>query len=226
MDKIIEKIKKILALSKSGNENEAAVALEKARQLMERHGISERDVELSSVGKASINIGNTAIPPAYICHLVALIGRVFGVRHVFIPEYTVRGFRISVDFIGIDAAAEIAVYATDVLKRQLVRGRKDYLKTIKRVKRSTKTRRADLWAQAWCRAVERKVRVMALPSMQQKLIEDWKIAHYKSLEKFKPNQAVNRGRGDNIAILAGAVAGNNVNLHPGVGSPDGVGLIS
>lgn len=225
MKEIVEKIKKCLALSKSDNENEAAAALEKARQLMERHGISERDVELSSVGKATQNVSGTKKPAGYLCILVNLVCRVFGVEAVFDAVYTFRGYRNTVDFVGIGAAPEIAAYAYGVLRRQLLRGRRDYLATLKRLKRRTKTRRADLWAQAWCGAVERKVRSLSLPSMQQKLIETWMGEHYE-IEKFKPKAAKNRGRGDNQAIMEGFLAGSDVDIHPGVGSPEGIRMVS
>lgn len=42
-EQIKKKIKKLLALSKSPNENEAVAALEKARKLMEENGLSEQD---------------------------------------------------------------------------------------------------------------------------------------------------------------------------------------
>ena len=42
---MIEKIKKLLALSKSPNENEARVALLKAQEIMAKHHISERDLD-------------------------------------------------------------------------------------------------------------------------------------------------------------------------------------
>ena len=44
-DKILDKIKKCLALSSSSNEHEAAIALRQAQKLMELHGISDIDVK-------------------------------------------------------------------------------------------------------------------------------------------------------------------------------------
>ena len=43
-DKIVDKIRKLLALSKSGNPNEAALALQKATALMEEHQIKNIDL--------------------------------------------------------------------------------------------------------------------------------------------------------------------------------------
>lgn len=53
MSKIIDKIKKLLALSKSDNPNEAWLALEKARQLMNEYGVSETDLAFAEIKEAS-----------------------------------------------------------------------------------------------------------------------------------------------------------------------------
>ncbi len=48
-ERILEKIKKCLALSKSANEHEAAQALKQAQALMREYGITDIEVELSAV---------------------------------------------------------------------------------------------------------------------------------------------------------------------------------
>jgi hypothetical protein len=54
LDKIKIRIKKLIALSKSPNENEAMAALEKARRLMEEYGLNEKDcVYISSCVKST-----------------------------------------------------------------------------------------------------------------------------------------------------------------------------
>lgn len=47
--KVLEKIKKCLALSKSANEHEAAQALKQMQALMREYGISDADVALSDI---------------------------------------------------------------------------------------------------------------------------------------------------------------------------------
>ena len=44
-DKILDKIKKCLALSASSNEHEAEAALRQARKMMETHGITDLDIQ-------------------------------------------------------------------------------------------------------------------------------------------------------------------------------------
>ena len=52
--KVLEKIKKCLALGESANEHEAAQAIRQAQILMKKYGISEMDVELSAVTEKGV----------------------------------------------------------------------------------------------------------------------------------------------------------------------------
>lgn len=51
VEKIVQKIQKLLALSNSPNENEAAVALKKARELMLKHHIEQMDLDTAVSGE-------------------------------------------------------------------------------------------------------------------------------------------------------------------------------
>jgi len=53
-DSIIKKIKALLRLSKSDNQNEALLALEKANELMTKHQISLSETDLSSAQEVSV----------------------------------------------------------------------------------------------------------------------------------------------------------------------------
>lgn len=50
-EKILDKIKKCLALSKSANEHEAAQALKQAQALMEKYEVNVVDIALSEVSE-------------------------------------------------------------------------------------------------------------------------------------------------------------------------------
>lgn len=52
-EKVLDKIKKCLALGKSANEHEAAQALKQAQALMPKYEISDADVALSDIGEQS-----------------------------------------------------------------------------------------------------------------------------------------------------------------------------
>lgn len=48
-DKIIKRLRKLMALTQSSNANEAAAALARAQKLTETHGITQDDIELSDI---------------------------------------------------------------------------------------------------------------------------------------------------------------------------------
>ena len=50
LERVIRKIKRCLALSKSSNENEAATAMRQAQALMREYRLTEMEVHLSDVG--------------------------------------------------------------------------------------------------------------------------------------------------------------------------------
>ncbi|GCE83023.1 DUF2786 domain-containing protein [Komagataeibacter diospyri] len=47
---VMERLKKLIALSRSSNAHEAAAALARAQQLMREHKITEDDLVLSNMG--------------------------------------------------------------------------------------------------------------------------------------------------------------------------------
>lgn len=58
--KILDKIKKCLALAASANEHEAAAALRQAQKLMETHGFTDEDVLASQASEIGAKAGGSA----------------------------------------------------------------------------------------------------------------------------------------------------------------------
>lgn len=216
MDKeqIIAKIKKCLALGKSSEPHEAALAMKRARELMEKHGVVMDDVDLSQVSRQRTPMSKAVKAPHYQHVLVNMVKSTFGCEAVLEPEYTLNGWQNFVSFIGFNPAPEIAGYAFEVLFKQIIRGRKEYLGSLnKRLKRSTKTRRGDLWADAWVFAASSKVAAMALTRAQRDLIARWQAREYSNLQDSKFRRVKFRGRGDSDAVREGLEAGKDVSLH-------------
>lgn len=221
-DRILDKIKKCLRLSQSDNPNEAAAGLRQAQKLMAKHGVSDTDVALSDV-KTTRAKGTAAFdPPNWLWALVKLISDAFGVKHLYMAKrgpqtkWKPQGY---VEFIGVGDAPEIAQYAFTILQRQLKRDRTDFLKqTHPRLKRSIKTRRADLFAEGWVLAVKDKVQALVIPASEQELIDQWMARRSEESEisdaKLRSYKDINRG--DARAVLSGLEAGRRVQLHQGV----------
>ena len=104
-DRIIDKIRKCLALAKSSNPHEAAAALRQAQTLMRLHGIDEDTLELAAVKEASQAVASEQIP-TWDGRLARMVADAFGCR-LLIAAWKV-GPRANVSswtFIGVGAAA-------------------------------------------------------------------------------------------------------------------------
>jgi hypothetical protein len=151
--KIIEKIRKCLALSTSANEHEAASALRQAQKLMERYGITDADVIASSVDEREARAGAYARPAVWESALVSICARTFGCRSLLARKGRVGYWR----FIGVGSAPEVCQYAFEVLARQIRKKRSEFIKSLK-CKRTTKVRRADIFCGAFVVALQKTVK--------------------------------------------------------------------
>lgn len=220
--RILDKIKKCLRLSQSDNPNEAAAAVRQAQKLMAKHGIGEDDVALSDVQTSRAKGPAAFTPPNWLWSLIRLVSNAFGVQNIYVaqrgPEtgWKAQG---AVEFIGVGSAPEIAQYAFTILHRQLKRDRASFLKDINpRMKRSNKTRRADLFAEAWIFAVKQKVQTLIVPEAEQELVDKWMARRCEeagvTAAKKKSYKKINRA--DAGAMMSGMIAGSKVQLHQGV----------
>lgn len=161
--KILDKIKKLMRLSQSSEPHEAALALQRAKELMDKYQISLADVVLSDIKEsAGSAMKNESIKP-YQAALLDGICRLFTCEAIIDYDCKLQGynyaFKAKPVFIGIDPNPEIAAYCFDVLVTQLEKSRAEYLKTIsKRFKKANRTRRADDFAFGWASGVLRTVK--------------------------------------------------------------------
>lgn len=222
-DKVIKKIKKCLRLAQSGNANEAANAIRIAQQLMEKHGISDSDVKISDVCNSVMKAGDFKDMPNYLAGLLNIIRDAFGVEVVMHTHWSVQRERYFTEarFFGIDNAAELAAYAFDVLRRQLVSARAEYIKNkLRGFNRRTKTRRADIFAEAAVATLYNKVRKFAMTDDQKQTIKTGIANHYqkKSADDFEKakTRETNPNTRDLGAMMDGVMAGKEMSLNHGV----------
>jgi hypothetical protein len=215
--KVLEKIKKCLALAASSNEHEASAAMRQAQKLMEMHGLTSTDVELSAIQSKTQKISNNRSLPMYQHMLINMIKDAFGVDAVHESVPTFGRFVSNVRFIGVEEAPELAGYTFDVLRRQLDRDRKAYLATLKRCKRATKVRRGDLFAESWVLKARQKVQNLQVPARHSELITQWKASNYGQLGEGKAISRTDKlAHNDYKASLLGAQAGASARLNPGM----------
>lgn len=221
-EKVLDKIKKCLALSKSSNEHEAAAALRQAKKLMEAHDITGLDMQASEAEERRAAASARTHPADWEALLAASVGWAFGCRVLFTSATIRRTGEWC--FIGCGNAPEVAQYALTVLRRQAKRAREEHIKTrLKRCKVATKARRADLFSEGWVRAVAGKIAAFAGPAQQSAAIDAYMAKHYPRLGSLTTR---NRNDGRKLRdheyddLDAGRRSGREAQLNHGVGGPE------
>lgn len=217
--KAIERIKKLMRLaSKSTSKGEAANALSQAQKLMAKHGLQTDSPELAGVNevKASSKTQSQSIP-THISALIRLICSAFGCHAI--RTLNDERTKLCITFVGHAERPTIAQYAYEVLERQLLKARKEYLGTLnKRIKQSTKVARADVFCVAWVMAVDEKVQKMAMSDDEIYQITTYRDNRWNDTSAPKTRQVSlkNTRGGDTAAMMAGHAAGSEAQLNHGV----------
>lgn len=217
-NKIFDKIKKCLALSKSSNQHEAQAALRQAQKLMEANNISESVLLASSVGSSFTKAKAKATPSRWESSLAGVVAKAFGCDSFFSPTPHYGSYWV---FVGIKPSPEIAEYAMQVLMRQITRDRKAYIEMIHgNTKRSRKTELADMFCMGWVRSAYEQIHVMARTKEQEEALK----AYYNARNNPKDGEFEARDRStgkklssnDIQAFRGGLEVGKTVRLHHGV----------
>lgn len=218
-DKIIKKIKKCFALSKSANAHEAASALRHAQKLMEMNAIEVSEIALADIIEESVKARGVALS-AWEGMLARLIADTFGCVHLtgtgykLTPNFTYVKYR-AFTFIGAGAAPQAAKYAYDVLARQCAAARSRHIgEQPRHCKSSTKTTRGDAFAIGWVCGARQLVARFAGAVRDETLLDQYMLVHYPSLNeakyKCRPTQV------DVSYALSGRIAGASAQLNRGV----------
>lgn len=218
-DKILRKIKRCLALARSSNANEAATALRQAQALMEKHGVTREDVAASDVDSYVAGAASAGkMPPAHTAMLANMVAIAFGVELIYQRRYSGEKLEGVFEFYGIDSTPEIAGYAFEVLARQLKKDRNAYVTSLnKRLKRATKIRRGDLYAQGWVQAVRHKVVARRPGEAEQRAMAIYRGKRWPNAETAEGRDTTQKARTHDMeARLRGLVDGDKVEFHQGV----------
>ncbi|MBA5204776.1 DUF2786 domain-containing protein [Pectobacterium versatile] len=223
-EKYIEKIQKLLHLAKrSTNEHEAANAISQAQNLMHKFGLSELDIDLKSIKEfQSEHCPSDANKlPEYVVSLANMLCYAFGV-HCY---YTwTRNHRRSVAFYGPTERPQIAAYGFDVLSVQLVKARSEFIASQnKRIKRTTKTNRADQFCAGWVSGARNAISRFAVEPDEQQLMSLYYKQISEGFSELKSREAKSC-RGDDGAYRAGYHSGKEARLHQAVGGKSIIGI--
>jgi hypothetical protein len=109
-ESLIKKITKLLTMAARGTGNEAETALKLARALMEKHGLTQDDIELFT-----IDIPSTKRKQMWVCMLHDLCATFSGV--VSISSYKMLIF--AGDELGVNVARELFYYLENEILRKI-----------------------------------------------------------------------------------------------------------
>jgi hypothetical protein len=121
-EQVVSKVRKLFELSNSSNENEAALAAAKARELLSRYNLSMADLPTDeiksavSVSEASVGVGR--VVRNWVKGLLIHVACGFDCEHIIRRRHAANPI---LAFIGTTADAEIAVYTFRFLFRELNR---------------------------------------------------------------------------------------------------------
>ena len=195
---IIEKIRKLLALSTSHEPHEAALAMEKARHLMEQHKITQVDLEAAKLTHENL-LRDRKLFKVYDSVLVNVIKDVFSVEIILVGkiEYLIVGESLNV---------QLAKYALAVTGRQLEKDRSLFIQNLsKRLKRASKVKQGDDFAYGWCCALRSNLRHLK-SGLDQDLFKSWwllkKGGEFVETEGKKTTGKLHE-RGFTLGFLAG-----------------------
>ncbi|MBA0218683.1 DUF2786 domain-containing protein [Pectobacterium brasiliense] len=223
-EKYMDKIQKLLHLAKrSTNEHEAANAISQAQNLMHKFGLSELDIDLKSIKEFQSEYcpSDAKKLPEYVINLANLLCYAFGVSCYYTWN---RNNRRSVAFYGPAERPQIAAYGFDVLSVQLVKARSEFIASQnKRIKRSTKTNRADQFCAGWVSGAWNAISGFSVEKEEKKLMSLYYKQISEGFSKLTSREAKSC-RGDDDAYHAGYHSGKGARLHQAVGGESVIGI--
>jgi hypothetical protein len=231
--KVKGKIKKLFALSKSPNANEAAAALEMAQKLMAEHGVRLNNAGVFETAEHEIKGNGGAKPPRYEVYLMSRIAKAFGCRNAYglimsaaTDNRGFHGFNYGYSFVGLEHRVETASFIAEVLLRKLKKARAEYAKKLNRVRlRGNKIKRADDFCLGWAVTAASKLREFTNTPDEQAAVDGC----VESLDWNQSLKTMNRGKvkGPGIKDFSGGlVAAAGVQIQHGMeGRENGARLL-
>lgn len=209
-EKILNRIRKCLKLSKSSEPHEAAAALRQAQKLMAAHSVDETEllgIEVSN--KLAITRCNPQQTiPLHLAHLAALISRAFAVEAVWEPVWTGRSHKMAMRYFGANGRADLAAYSHEVIERTLWSAWDEYRRQLPWLNRSHKGIRMGFWL-GWLARVRSTVMEFG-GEEERELAKKAAAAFYgNSINEAKRNKQ----KVSHAAMQAGAAAAEGFQLH-------------
>ena len=162
--RILDKIKKCLALSTSSEPAEAAAALRQAQKLMDAHNISMTDVKTADISEVRIKskFSVSKVKP-YELKVIHTVAKAFNCELMWhasnsYMKHTTNGYFASFIMIGPKNQLELAEYTAEVMLRKMKTARAIYTMQLSvDLPRAIKVHQADGFSMGWANAVSKVV---------------------------------------------------------------------
>lgn len=212
-DKILNKIKKCLALSQSSEPHEAAAALRQAQKLMELHGVDQLGLRRSDIGSETMRSkASVSRAKDWEVNLLVMIGRAFGCKLIWTKSNSYQqGVEVfgCYTLVGLKQQVQLAHYTCEVMQRKLIKARNQFVSSLHDgLSRQRKILEADGFCHGWVNAVRRTVTEFALDADTERLIDEAVTAETGGREE--KTQARKAG---NYGFTAGHKAGSDESIH-------------
>lgn len=223
-DKTLDRIKKCLMLSQSPEPHEAALALSRAQAMMQAAGVTAEEVEVGPIVEETLrSIASASKLKGWELRLYNAIADAFGCALLFqrgVKGSHVRALGLSdrlrygrYIFLGPAADAKVALYAAQVLQRQLARARAAFTATLPDYyEKAEKTKHVDAYCTGWVVAVAEKVQPLIRSSAREKML---KIKVEETTKNAKHDLKLNdkSSQGSRAAMMLGFQEGKDAELH-------------
>jgi hypothetical protein len=209
-ERILNKIKKCLALSQSSNPNEAATALRQAQKLMEAYNVSSMDLSRAEIGEAEIKSkASVSRIKDWELALLSTVAKAFGCRLMWMKSYSHDADVFGrYTLVGLKDQVWMAHYTAEVLQRKLMKARAEFVKALGPMGRWHKVREADGFCTGWVHAIKKTVQEFAMPPETKKLIDE--VVERQTGGRDAKVQ--NRDKGS-LGVEAGYIAGKGESIH-------------
>jgi uncharacterized protein YoaH (UPF0181 family) len=233
-EKLIDKIRKLMALSHSPNEHEAALAAARAREILDKYDLSLTEVEMNDeeIIEHRVDTG-TRKTPLWMGRLAVSVSRAFNCK-----VFRVYGIMV---FCGTKVDTQVAEYTYMFLFRTVKRLSKEHKASLEksgiwetRYKGYGSRTYMQSYALGVVNAIDQKLREFVQSKERMQKYEDYKNATGKDLIVIK-NNAVDRyvsklrlrrtrshANLDYSGFSAGQRDGRNVQIHHGINGANGM----
>jgi Protein of unknown function (DUF2786) len=208
----LRRLKKLLALGadSAAAPGEAANAMRMAQNLMAKHGLTTGDIVAADITETLIQSTKAVTPPPWEGFLLSEICRAFGARNLWCKGWGPRGAKLKGHHLIIapKQRIELITYAFEVVRRQLVKARAEYLTTLPVwYTRPMKADHGDQFGLGFVYALSKKISDFADDPLMVTALDEKKAK--RTTGKYE-NRKLNAGT---EALHAGSEAGEAADLH-------------